>query len=611
MNDIQRVLRSAARRLGFNNFLFGLVCALIIALSAALLARLAQQTIVFDLRWKLVAIWAPVGCLLVAAVYAFVVRPSSKKVALKVDEGANLREAISTALYVGNSDEAWARATVESAAVSARRVEIRRAVPIQSPRPWPLLLGLALAFAVVYIALPKLDLFKRSDTLAVSDEKKLEAIKLISDDKEFKAKIEQMTSKLGLEKSNDPEDVSKPAPTDPDAIRRSAIKQLTKLSEQLNNKLQSDQAMKLEATKQALQTIKPQGAETQELTKAMNAGNFSQAKQELEALKNKLQNGQLTPSEQQAAVEQMKKIAEEINKAAQNKSELAKKLEQAGIDKKLAENPEALKKALEQNKDLSQEKKDELQKQSEASKQASESLSQMAESINKMAAACEKPGNKPGDKGQQGQKGQNGEKGQQGEQGQKMEGASQLSDQLSEMEQISQEMQTAEAAMSECNSQMGKMGEGQGKCNGMGEGLEYSNGNGKWSEGELTESRGSGRGGPGRASGGSAGESPADFNTSKRVDNKNQTGKGPIVASRLVEGEAVLNDSTAEFETAVSVATGEASEEIENKVIPRDRHEAVKSYFGRLKKTADDKSRKAAPAGSGNAPAAPAAKDAK
>lgn len=604
MHDIHRLLRSAAWRLGLNNFVFGLIWALALALVGCMVLRVLQQTMALDVAWKQIAIWGSAGVVVSAAIYAVAFRPNRKAVALKVDEGANLREAISTALYAVGNEDAWSRATVESAAQTARRVEVKRAVPFNAPRAWPLPLALALAFAVLYIALPQMTLFDGVKDAAAEKARTIEAVKVTTQVQDMKQKLDQMTQKLGIEKMDGPPDTNKPGPVDPDAIRRSAMKQLTKLSDQLEQIKQSESAMKLEAMRKAMQEIKPTGEKTSELAKAMKSGDFKQAKQELENLQNKMQSGEMNAQDREDLAEQMSKLADQLTKLAENKEDLAKKLEEAGLDKNLANNTEALKKALEAAKNLTQEQKEELLKQAQANEQASEALNKMAEALNQMCEQCKNPGNsgakgsKPSNNGSKNESSE-GQSGQQGEQG-SQSAADEMGEQLSQMEQVSQEMEMAEAAMGECENQMNAMGEGQCSGEKMGDGMSYSSGGGK----------GGTRAGSGKGNGRGTGEPAADYDLAKKKDNKRQSNKGPIVASRLVEGESVLNESTAAFETAVAVAEGEVSEEISTNTIPRDRHDAIKNYFGRLKQRADDAARKAAPAGSTSQPAAKPAKDA-
>lgn len=613
MNDIARVLRAAAWRLGLNGFFFALCAALSAALLGAIVLRVVQRAVVFDVDWIAVATWSAVGCLVSAVVCAVVFRPRGKQVALQVDQGANLREALSTALCIADQQDPWSRATVESAARSARGVRLASAVPIQGPRFWPVPLALALAFAVVYLALPNLDLFSRSTKIARDQERDLAVLQVTQQTIEIKQKLEQMTQQLGLEPDAEPPTpTGRPEDRDPEAIRRSAIKELTRLSDRLQQVRQSENAQKLDAAKNALSQLKPPGEQTSDLSKSLADGNFQQAKQDLEQLLNKLQEGNLSESDKQAIGEQLRNLAEQIQKAAANQESLEKKLAEMGIDPKAASDPQALKEAIKNAEGLSAEQKQQLESMMNAAQKASESLSSVAEAMNQMAQQCQNPGQ--ANEGQQSNSGQQqpGEQGQQGQQGEGMQAAAEaMAGQLSELEQIAMEMQLADAALSECQAGMQALGESAGQCSGMGEGMSYSQGDGdgtgQYAEGDIVSS-GSGTGGPGRGRGGQMTESAAGFETSKKIDNKNQSNKGPVIASRLVEGEAILNETSAEFASVVAIAESEAAEEISSNVIPRDRHEAVKRYFGKVK---SDAQKKAAPAAAEPAKPTEAAKDAK
>lgn len=606
MNDISRVLRAAAWRLGLNGFFFALCAAVSAAVLGAIVLRLVQRVVVFDIDWTVVATLTVVGCVVSALVCAMIFRPRAKQVALRVDEGANLREALSTALCIANEPDPWSRATVESAARSARGVRLSAAVPIRGPRFWPVPLALALAFAVVYLAVPNLDLFSRSTKIAREQERELAVLQVTQQTVEIRQKLDQLTQQLGLEPDPEPPTpTGRPDDRDPEAIRRSAIKELTRMSDRLQEMKRSENAMKLEAAKTALSQLKPPGEQTSDLSKSLADGNFQQAKQELEQMLNKLQEGNLSESDKQAIGEQLANLAEQIKKAAENQESLNKKLQEMGIDPQAASDPQALKDAIRNAQNLTDAQKQQLESMLNAAQKASESLSSVAEAMNQMAQECQNPG-ESGD-GKQSENGQE-------QQGQGMEGAAEsMGQQLSELEQIAMEMQLADAALSECQAGMSALGENAGQCSGMGEGMAYGQGDGDgtgmYGEGDIV-SQGGGQGGPGQGRGGQMGESQAGFETAKRIDNKNQNNKGPIVASRLVEGEAILNESTAEFAAAVAVAEGEVAEEISSNVIPRDRHEAVKRYFGQLRSDAEKKS---SSAGKPAEPAKPteAAKDAK
>jgi hypothetical protein len=193
-----------------------------------------------------------------------------------------------------------------------------------------------------------------------------------------------------------------------------------------------------------------------------------------------------------------------------------------------------------------------------------------------MAGACQKAGESLSKDGQKGEGSQAGNE--MGEMGQ----------QLSELEQLAMEMEMTDAALSECQSQMKSLcqggqceGEGMGECAGGMEGTK------PWAPG-YSQQAGSGSGGPGRGQGGQPGEAAADFDTIKKKA-IGKMGDGPIVGSRLVEGESIKGESTAAFSQVVATADQAATEAIEQNTIPREFHEAIKSYFGTLKEKSGGK----------------------
>ncbi|MFN9976611.1 MAG: hypothetical protein ACK58T_42595, partial [Phycisphaerae bacterium] len=170
----------------------------------------------------------------------------------------------------------------------------------------------------------------------------------------------------------------------------------------------------------------------------------------------------------------------------------------------------------------------------------------------------------------------------------------QMAQQLSEMEQMAQEGKSLEAAMSEAQQQLKEMG---GKCDNPGEcegcknggkcegGNCKGKGNGMWRQGDSAN-QGQGSGGPGKGDGASPEQQAADFKMEKKKANT-KTGAGPIISTRLVQGDQVRGESTADFESAVETAKGEAAEALESNRVPREYQDAVKKYFGTLEKKAD------------------------
>lgn len=586
MNEINRVLRRAAWRLGATAFLRGWVLALSGALGLAIVLRIAEQVFAFthasadgrglssaSLWWK-VLYWGAGATVVFAAVWAVVTRPRGGAVARRVDEGANLREALSTALCIRNEKDPWSRATVESAARQARGVNVGAAVPIRAPRFWPVVFALALSLAVVWMAVPRMDVLGWFAQAETEKKRQVEIVNAVREVKEVQKKIEEMTAKIpGLEKeaSQAGPEGEKPDPKSAEEIRKAAISDLTKLTDRLEQLKSGAQAQKLEAMQNQLKNLKQTPGESGELSKALAKGNFSQARQELEKMREQLASGEMSAGAKEKLAEQMAKMAEQVEKLAQNQDQVKKALEQAGISPEAIKDLKSAKEAIDKAQNLSAEQKQAMKDMLDAAMQSSEGMQQMAAAMQKMSE-----GMKSGEGGEQSR-----------------QAAEQLAQQLSEMQQIQEEMELAEATMNECQQAMNELGkecggegEGMGECQGglgsqAGSGMEATR---PWQSGVSNEF-GMGRGGPGLGQGGRPGEARADFDLEKKkfIGAK---GDGPIVSSRLVEGESLKGESKAAFLRAVAAGEQGATEAIENNTIPREYHEAIKAYFGRLKQKA-------------------------
>lgn len=590
MNEINRVLGKAAWRLGVVNFLRGWVVMLAVVLGGAILLRLVEQLLAFTstassrvgpalpggaahaidsaAMWWQYLYWGAGATVVGGLVWAIAARPKKLAVARRVDEGANLRESLSTALCVASQTDPWARATVENASRTARGVNVRDAVPIQAPRFWPVVVALGLSLAVVYLALPRLDVLGWYKSAVAEKNKQVEIVNARQEVQAIQKKIEEQIAKIpSLDKDAAAEApaAEKPEPQSPEEIRKAMIAQLTKRTEQLEELKTGAQAQKLEAIQSALKNLKQPGPETSELSKAMAKGDFSAAKQELEKIQSAMASSDMSQEAKDQMAAQLEDMAKQLERMAENREGMEKLLEQAGIPKEALASKEAMKDAIQKSENLSQEQKDALESMCEGGMECQNALAQMAEAMSQMSQQAKSgEGQQPGESG-----------------------GEQMSEQLSEMEALAQEMQMAEAAMSECQSAMNQLGqessnEGMGECSGgMGEGDMAGNNTRPWSSG-WNQSMGGGRGGPGLGQGGRPGEARADFELEKKKS-IGAKGDGPIVSSKLVEGESIRGESKAEFSRAVTTAEQNATEAIENNVIPREYHDAIKSYFGRLK----------------------------
>src|SRR5688572_13324950 len=280
MNDIRRVLRRAAWRV----WLMALGRALTVAASAVLagliVLRLVQQASGLAVPWVDVAIWSAVGAVVLAVAWTIISRADRAAVARRVDEGADLREALSTALCIERNQDAWSRVALETAAERARAVDVRRAVPMQPPRFWPVPLALAMSLLVVWIAVQPMDLFGNIARAKQEEQDQARIMEVQAKSDEAIKKVESMMAKL-------------------------------------------EQGQKMEALEKMLKQLRTPGeGPLTELSKELSKGNFKQAAEELEKLAEKMNANQLSDEDKKALSEQIKKLQEQLDKLAQERSDL-------------------------------------------------------------------------------------------------------------------------------------------------------------------------------------------------------------------------------------------------------------------------------------------------
>lgn len=567
MHDIRRVLAQAARRLWITDSLRTLTYMLIIGLVGLIIARSVERIFGYAFPWRTIFYAAAAGVVVGSLLWSFLARRRALAVAQVLDERAGLRETLSTALYMQRSDDPWAKAVVETAGTRAKSVRVGDAIPIESPRFWPVPLAVALAFGLVWKFLPEFDIFKYKATQIAQEQKAQAIVEVKADLDQKKEELKKLLDKAKVDfldqKGDDPEGKDrKPEDNDPDAMRREAMKRLTDVMEKLQAEKEGEKADQIDAMKEAMRQLKQPGdGPLNELSRALSRGDFNKAQEQLKQLQEKLADSQTSPEEKAKAKEQMENLSKQLKELAENQGNLAKQLQNAGLDKKTAEelakaaaaNPEALQKAMEKAQNLSDEQKQQLLEMAKSACKAGEKCGQMGESMSKMAQGMTQDGLQ-----QEGQ-----------------EGMSELSQELSDAEMLKEDMSNLDAALDQAKQQLASLGECLGgDCEGSG--------SGGWKPGESTGKQGSGSGGPGQSAGG-AGPTPegADFQYEK-VKANTQTQGGPIIGTRLVYGEQVKGESTATFSQAVSAGTQEATEAMETMTIPREYHDAVKHYFGTL-----------------------------
>lgn len=587
MNEIRRVLKAAAWRLLVIDLFRTLAVTLSAAVGTLIAVLLVQRIFGLELRWPGDWSWlfaaAAGGAVVAALAWSTLRRARGVAVARELDERANLRESLSTALCVASSEDPWAKAVVETARQRAVGVKVGQAIPIAAPRLWPVPFAMMLTLVILWFSVPNFDVLGLLKKREVAQKQQDEIKTVASEVKKDEQKLQDLLQKAKVEFKDEKgdKDSAENKPSTPDEIRRAAVKKLTALTDKLNDAKAGEKPKQLEALKQAMKQLKQPGpGPLDKLTNALQKGDFSQAQKELADMAQKMASNQMSPEDKQKAGEQMQKLADQLQKLAKSTEEMQKKLEQAGLSKEAAkaaaQNPEAMKKAMEQLKNLSEQQKQELMKQMAAKESACKSCNGMSESMSKMSKGMGKSG-----MSQEGQ--------------QAMEA---MGNQLSEMEMLSKDMEGMEAALSECQSQLCKMSQCMkpGNCEKDGE-LQFKECASPWKAGDSNK-QGGGRGGPGQSGGsGKGAEEETGVNVTKRMTPTKQK-DGPIIGQTMVQGDQVRGESVLAFQEAVESSAKAATEAIDAMTVPRELHPAVKHYFGRLEAKAK--------ARSVEAPAAPA-----
>jgi hypothetical protein len=606
MDDIRRVLRTAGHRLLLIDLIGSLAFALSIVAGTLIVVLIADRLLSLGLPWGEMSLWAVGAGVLGAGVWAVARRAREQTVARVLDEKAELRETLSTALCVEHSEDPWSKAVVEAAKAKAARVVVRDALPIEGPRFWQIPLGTVLAFAAFWFLLPPMDLLGRDEERQAQADSEREILEAKAEAASALEKTEAILSRSNIELGALEADGLKLDGTELDEkltaaeVRTVAMRKLTNLTEQLQERMEGEEAAKLKSLESMLRQMRTPGqGPMSELARNMARSDFRGAKAELSKLAEKLNDGSLSEQDKKALAEQLKNTAQQLEQLAKQKSELEQAMREAGMTPEQAAqaasgNPEALKQAMEQAQNLSPEQKEQLTQQAQAMQQAAQQAQSMSEAMQQMAQ-CLNPS--AGQGGEQG--GQNSQSAQQAQQAMQ-EAMQQMGGQLSQMEMLQQDMQGMSQAMQEAMSQLSQLGQSNGEqswaqCDGQGMGQGMGQNQGPWAAGDSSK-QGMGSGGPGQGNGAGPEEEGADFVVKSEKSPTANTG-GPIIGSRLVYGDSIRGESVQEFATAVAQATQQAtSEALDEQLVPREFHDPVKSYFGRLERRAQQASQKPAPA---------------
>lgn len=459
MSVIISKVKAAGRRLVLNQAIHALVMSATAAVGTLAVLRVVQQVFGFSVQWSMIAYGAAAIVGVSTLAWAIVNRPSQAKAARELDERGNLRESLSTALALPQTEEPWAKLVMQTATERAASVNVKQSIPLEMPRRWwtPLAAGLALFAA---FCLPMWDVTGIHSKKQKEAEQKQQVIEVKQEIKENQKKLDDLLAKVAPDLKNeqanpDKPDANKPdAPQKPEELRVAEMKRLTDLADKLQAAANGEKGMQLQAMQQLTAQLKhPGDSPLNEMFNNLAKADFGKAQQALNQLKDKLASGNMSPEEKKKLAEALKKLGDQLQKQGDASKDMAKALEQNGMDakqaselaKQLANNPDMIKKALESMKNLTPEQREQLAKKLQSQCKACQNASKSGKACQNAAAACES-----------------------GNMSQMSDAMSEMSEMMSESEMLQQAAKQLEAALSECQSQMECMGEGM--CNGNGKG---------------------------------------------------------------------------------------------------------------------------------------------
>ena len=537
MNRLINIAQTAARRMQLQEtivsattILFWITCLLV---ALAFVDRMPSNAFV---PWEPLAIIVGAGWLASAILLWRKFHHDRFQSAAEVDQRMNLHDRIGSAISCSQREDAFATVVLEDAITVVEKEDVenklRTFFPIIFPSLWVWIGVLTLVFAATLLS-PQWNLFPEDSNelpiVMVTDRDNIVA--------SIDGVVEELQKDASLSEALSEElaalDATSNLEVDPTELRREALRKMTDLQRKLDNLLNDENALAYKETVRRLQSLElPRDEQTTKLAAALKSGDFAQVKQEVEDLEKKLESEQLSEEERKQLAESLEKLGEQLTALANANDALSEALAASGMDPNLASDASAAAESIKGNKKLTESQKKKLLEMLEAQKQASKNCE-------KLGTACKKcSGGKPSD-------------------------FASMEEAAEQLEAMKMFVTKAEAAKSQCQKA------GKGMSNNPGDGA------------------GDGTGGIGKGSGGK--NSMTETETTQ-VANRSpvQTVEGSIIARQLFEGGLVTSGETnATVRETVLSQQRSAQEAIAQEEVPRQYHDLLRHYFGKLEKLAD------------------------
>ena len=551
MNEINQQVKRAKRRLVVGRFFRVLTWSLFAGLLLAAIGMLIPKIWYFaflDSQQQLqtwVAAWILGGVLLALLVSIFLTwsaRGSDLQVAVEVDKRFGLKERLSSAISIGESDLATnaGKALIEDAVSRAQTIDVRD--QFQFKPTWRALLPLIpVAILVLLLFVPN----ATEKEVAATEPDKLDRKQVELAIKEFQNKVKEKRQELSAKGLEDADENLKSLEKKFDQLlddknkdKKNTLVQLNDIKKQIEDR--QKELGNSQDLKESLNKLKDVGSgPAKQLADAMSKGDMPEAQKAIKELAEKLREGKLNDIEKKKLAKDLDAMAKELEKMVEQHQQEKKKLEQK-IEEALEKGDLDKAAELQQKLEQMQQRDKQMQK-----------MKQMAENLQNCAKCMKPGGNGQPKQGQQGQQ----QPGQNSEQQSRREAAESLEDLAEQLEEMQREMDEMDA-LEDLQQIAGDCKQG---CMGQGAGEDDKP---QWQDWGRGEGRGHGK---------------------RDLEEEDTGGFKARVAGKLTRGETVVTGnadgvnitgrSVSEARDLVQASMSKDSDPLENQKLPKAQRE--------------------------------------
>ncbi len=470
-------------------------------------------------------------------------RATLLEAALRTDEALGLKERLSTGMLLEQPRGEVEQAVLADAIAHARRVRPGEVIRIELGRQMSAAAGSLALLALIFFFMPQWNLLAGDSRAEVKRE-----VERVTARRESARRLDELAAEIAEQNQ-----LQKPEPIqgaqrelamlarqlrEQQIDAEQALARMDKLNEKLRNQ-RSEMSKQLERA--ADMKSRGEGRMTSEIAKDIQNGNFGEAAQALQELKDKLQKGELNEEEKQALAREMKAMADKMSEqspVAQALGAAAEQMSEGNFNAAMAELEDAAGEMMQLEGMLAQlQMLEQLQSEMEGQRAAMAAVSsgKCSDCGGQLDSGgkCESCGAEHGQPGE-GQPGGEGGEGMEGSEGQ---------------------------------------GEGQGQAQGAGRTSDWQPGEG---------GQGQGMGGPGQGRGGVARRAEGEVAFERRQI-KGDLVAGEIIARFKVEGTQTPGEVTAQYEELRLEFSQRAEDTIQREPLPLEHKALVRDYFDSIK----------------------------